>query len=263
MTGVTTSAMYWGMVRHRRYEPREHAFSFPMFMMYLDLAEIPRVFDRRLLWSARRPAPARFRRRDYFGDSATPLDDAVRTRVQAETGRRPTGPIRLLTHLRYFGHCFNPVSFYYCFDDRGERVQAVMAEITNTPWKERHAYVLDACEGTGDDLRRRWRFVKSFHVSPFMPMDLGYDWTFSTPGERLFVHMNLTRPDARVFDATLLLRRREITGLSLAGALARYPALTLQVAGRIHFEALRLWFKRVPVHPHPRRASKAGKGAPR
>lgn len=256
MRGATHSALYVGSVRHRRFEPVEHAFTFPLFMVYADLAELPGALDGWPLWSARRPALAWFRRADYFGDRATDLDAAVRDRVEAETSRRPAGPIRLLTHLRTFGHQFSPVSFYYCFDDAGERVQAILAEITNTPWKERHAYVLDAREAVGDDRRRRWRFRKAFHVSPFMPMDLGYDWTFTPPGERAFVHMNLTRPGARAFDATLMLRRRPLTGLALASALARFPAMTAQVVARIHFEALRLWIKGAPVHPHPRSAAK-------
>lgn len=257
MRSATHSALYVGAVRHRRFDPVEHEFRFPLFMVYVDLAELPAVLDGWPLCSARRPALAWFRRADYFGDRATDLDAAVRDRVEAETSRRPAGPIRLLTYLRAFGHQFSPVSFYYCFDRAGERVEAILAEITNTPWKERHAYVLDARDGKGDGRRRRWRFDKAFHVSPFMPMGLGYDWTFTSPGERAFVHMNLTRPGVRAFDATLLLRRRPLTGPAMASALARFPGMTVQVVARIHFEALRLWIKGAPVHPHPRSAAKS------
>jgi DUF1365 family protein len=219
-------------------------------MAYLDLAELEEVFHGRWLWSARRPAIAWFKRADYLGDASRPLDDEVRERVWRETGARPRGPIRLLTHLRMFGHCFNPVSFYYCFDARGERVETVVAEITNTPWRERHAYVLpvpvDAMRGA-----MRFRFGKSFHVSPFMPMAQQYDWRFGAPGERLAVHMENHDGHGKVFDATLALERREIGAASLAGALARHPFLTLRVLGAIHWQALLLWAKRVPVYAHP------------
>ncbi len=245
------SAIYDGWVRHRRFEPVRHDLSFRMFMMWLDLEELPWLFRKRLLWSAARPNVAWFRRADYLGGSGdAPLDESVRDRVQEESGRRPSGPIRLLTHLRYFGHCFNPVSFYYCFAPDGERLDAIVAEITNTPWKERHSYVLDA-SGRDDARAMRFTFGKAFHVSPFMPMDQRYDWTFQKPGDRLAVHMKNIDAQGRMFDATMALRRREITGPALAWRLARFPAMTAQVVAKIHWEALRLWIKGVPVHAHP------------
>jgi len=228
-----------------------HAFGYDLTMVWLDLAELDEVFRGRWLWSTRGPALAWLRRADYLGDPAVSLEAAVRGRVADESGRRPTGPIRLLTHLRTFGHCFNPVSFYYCYDAADERVETVVAEITNTPWNERHAYVLPA--GSSDTARRtlRFRFGKSFHVSPFMPMEVDYDWRFTAPGACLAVHMVNRQADETLFDATLALERREITGASLAGALARYPFATLRVVRAIYWQALRLWLKRVPVHVHP------------
>jgi len=215
-------------------------------MAYLDLAELDEVFRGRWLWSARAPALAWFRRADYLGDPSRPLGDEVRERVWRETGARPRGPIRLLTHLRMFGHCFNPVSFYYCFDSRGERVETVVAEITNTPWKERHAYVLPVRDG-----KLHFSFSKSFHVSPFMPMAQQYDWRMTTPGKRLAVHMENHGDAGKMFDATLALERREIGAASLAAALVRHPFLTLRILVAIHWQALLLWAKRVPVHAHP------------
>jgi uncharacterized protein len=242
------SAIFTGWIRHRRHEPRANVFRYRLFMMYLDLAELPALFDRFWLWSARRPALASWRRTDHHGSPATALDTAIRDLVAERGHARPSGPIRLLTHLRYFGHGFNPVSFYYCFDASDSRVETIVAEINNTPWGAQHCYVLP-CSGA----RRieHFRFGKEFHVSPFLPMDMGYDWRFSAPGQRLLVHMENWQDGRQVFDATLTMRRRSIGSASLATALVAYPLMTVRVVALIHWQALRLWLKRTPFHPHP------------
>lgn len=246
------SAIYEGTVRHRRFAPAAHAFDYSIFMMYLDLAELDEVFAGRWLWSASRPAPARLRREDHYGDPGVPLDESVRALVAERTGRRPEGRVGLLTHLAYFGHCFNPVSFYYCWDRAGKAVETVVAEVANTPWRERHMYVLDrrASLTRGDVMS--FRLKKEFHVSPFMDMEQEYAWAFREPGERLSVHMENHESGAKLFDATMTLRRREITGGALARCLAGWPLMTLKVVGAIHWEALKLWAKDVPVFTHPR-----------
>ena len=256
------SALYRGWLDHRRVAPRAHAFRYPLFMVYLDLAELDEVFRGRWLWSTRRTAFARFDRRDHLGDPDVPLDSAVRGLVRDRVGVAPTGPIRLLTHLRYGGYAFNPVSFYYCFDAGDRHVESVVAEVTNTPWRERHCYVLSQRRTGARTLRAR--SVKAMHVSPFHPMDLAYDWIVQQPGERLAVHMALrsasadatvsTQGTAPIFGAALSLRREPISGVSLARALARFPFMTARVIGAIHWQALRLWMKRIPVHAHPGRS---------
>jgi DUF1365 family protein len=187
-----------------------------------------------------------------------PLDSAVRDLVASRTGTRPDGPIRLLTHLRYFGHCFNPVSFYYCFDAAGTRVETIVAEVNNTPWGEQHCYVLTE-PAVGGERNLNFRSDKVFHVSPFMPMDLVYEWSFSVPDYRLNVHMAL-RPRSggdKLFDATMQLARKPITGRSLAAILLRFPVMTLEIVAAIHWQALKLWLKRVPVHTHPAKLNAA------
>jgi hypothetical protein len=238
----TASCIYEGTIRHRRREPRKQ-FEHPIALFYLDLDELPKLLGGRLV--RQRPGLLRFRRRDYLGPDRTPLADAVRDTVHAETGRRPDGPIRLLTQLRSFGHCFNPVSFYYCLDGAGEdSVDAVVAEVTNTPWGERHAYVISG--GSGD-------MAKALHVSPFMAMDHRYSIRAAVPGERLAVHIESTKNDAPAFDATLALRRRELTRGAAARLAARYPFANLRVLALIYGHAVGLKLAGAPLHGHPAR----------
>jgi uncharacterized protein len=246
---VSSSCIYEGVIRHRRLEPRRE-FCHRLALVYVDLEELPRLLGGRLVYP--RPGLVRLRRRDYLGDPAVPLDCAVRALVSERTGERPAGPIRLLTHPRSFAHCFNPVSFYYCFDLADERVQAVVAEVTNTPWGERHAYVLGAGHASGNVVDAQ--FEKAMHVSPFMGMDHRYHVCASTPGRTLSVHIGSSRAGTTVFDATMSLRRRELTRASLARTTARYPFATVRVLALIYAHALGLKLAGAPVHPHTKTA---------
>lgn len=242
------SCIYAGSVRHRRFAPVANEFRYSIFMMYLDLGELGRLFDPFWFWSARRPALAWFRRADHYGDPARPLDECIRDLVEQQTGERPTGPIRLLTHLRYFGYCFNPVSFYYCLDDEG-KVRDVVMEVNNTPWGETHCYVLPR-DPAGDG-PLRFEFDKAFHVSPFLPMDMRYRSSLTAPGGNLLVGIENWREGNKVFDAHLALRRQPITHAALARQLVMDPLVTLRVISLIMWQAARLWVKRAPYHAHP------------
>jgi DUF1365 family protein len=249
------SALYAGWVRHRREAPAVHEFRYRLCLLYLDLSELDRVFARRWLWSVERPNLAAFFRRDQWGDPTRPLDACIRELVEERTGRRPSGPIRLLTHLRYFGYVFNPASFLYCFDPEGRRVEAIVADVSNLPWRERHAYVLVPEPGAP----LRFETPKAFHVSPFMGMQMRYRWAFTTPGERLRVAIANHEADRRIFHASLSLVRRPLDGRNLARVLVTHPFHTAKVTAAIYWEALRLRRKRVPQHPHPGRAVLPGK----
>ena len=254
------SCLYEGQVQHRRIAPHDHHFHFPLFLTYLDLDELGEVFRQRWLWSTRHPAPAWFRRTDFFGDNRISLKTAICTLVEEKTGRRPSGPVRLLAHLRYFGYVFNPVCFYYCFDRADRSVETIVAEITNTPWGEKHVYVLPRQESVSISEELQFRFAKEFHISPFMPMDIQYNWFFRTPGETLRVHIENRQRDGKVFDATMNLRRMPFTAANCARVLIAYPLLTLQIICTIYWQAFRLFLKQTPFYSHPAKLKSQPKG---
>lgn len=248
------SCIYEGQVSHTRMQPVHHQFDYRIFMMYVDLDELPTLFAKRWFWSASKPALARFRRERHLGSGD--LKCAVKDLVVKQAGFRPAGPVRLLTNFAYFGYWFNPVSFYYCFAEDGETVDAIVVEVNNTPWGEQHCYV-ESCRSQVSNKPWRFEVAKQMHVSPFMPMDVHYTWVLKQPAEKLSVFMANRTFGTRDFKAMLNLQRKELTSHALAGVLLRYPLQTASTMIRIHWQALRLWLKRVPVYPHPDKAEAA------
>ncbi len=220
-------------------------------MMYLDLGELDEVFKGKWLWSSDRFNVACFNRAYHLGDPSVPLHQAVRDIVSERTGRRQEGPIRMLTQLRYFGHNFNPVSFYYCFDKEARHVETIVVEIHNTPWGERFCYVLEEKQNEGSEKDKRFALSKQFHVSPFMDMDIRYTWEFSDPGNSVRVFMSSYEKGERIFEAELSMDRREITGPKLSRMLFKYPFMNIRIIGAIYWQALRLWTKGAPFFIHP------------
>lgn len=245
------SCIFEGRVSHSRMTPAVHSFRYRIFMLYIDLDELPGLFSRRWLWSVTRPAVARFDRSRHMGPDSQPLAESVRDLLATETGVRPTGPIRLLTNFSYFGYGFNPVSFYYCFADDGDTLETIVAEVNNTPWGEQDTYVLPLADNIGKGRALRFQPIKKMHVSPFMPMDVDYDWCFTIPGERVNVYMANSKEGERVFNASMKMRRTEISGPALARVLAVFPLIPVKVITTIYWQALRLWLKRCPLYVHP------------
>jgi DUF1365 family protein len=240
------SCLYHGLVRHSRYRPRRHAFRYRLFQFFLDLDEVDSVLDRLWFCSSRRPAPIRFRRRDHLGDSQQSLKEAVHDKVRELGGPVIDGKVCLLTNLRYFGYGFNPVSFYFCYD-RDQVLRAILAEVNNTPWGEQHCYLIP--------VKSEQRFIrhqqdKAFHVSPFMDLDMTYQWTLSHPDERLLVQIENQQAGERLFDAALVMKRKTLDNRHVMQMMLSYPLMTFKVIGAIYFEALRLWLKKVPFYAH-------------
>jgi hypothetical protein len=248
---VTASAVYEGWVAHRRLDSVGHSFRYRIFLPLLDLDELPEALDPIPFWSARRPAPARFDSADFLGGSFS-LSRAARDLTEARLGRRPEGPVRVLANPRYLGLGFNPISLLFCYDQHAARVESVIAEVSNTPWRERTAYVLDGrARTTSGEIRDE--FEKAMHVSPFQSMRQRYAITVGEPGERLRVAISNLEEGRRVFSATMGLRRRELTPARMTRLLLRYPPMTIATVARIYANAVRLKLKRAPFHPHPMR----------
>ena len=244
-------AIYTGTLRHRRFEPARHEFTYPLFMAFLDVDRIPELMKVSAFTSYNRFNWASFHERDHFGDPSLPLRQRLEADAAEHSIRLPDGPIFLLTHLRYLGYNFNPISLYYCPNREG-RPDAILAEVNST-FGESHNYWLSAANQVGSPDSRIYRCPKAMHVSPFMPMQLDYRFVLPTPGERLIAHMNTLDGEHSSFDATLRLRREPWSASSLRRALLRFPWVTAKVIAAIHWEALKLYSKKAPVFTHPAR----------
>lgn len=256
------SCIYEGTVAHRRHEPVTHHFQYRLFMVYLDLDELPALVVRGGLIGDDRFAGRSFLRRDHLFDSARPLDDEVRDVIRTRTGRSSRGPIRLLTQLRYFGYFMSPLNLFFVYDDSGQRVEFVVAEVNNTPWNERHCYVLWDGNRNGRDNSLRFTHEKSFHVSPFLDMDMQYRWRLTEPADELTVHLANARDSRRLFDASMTLRRRDLSRQQLRRMKFRYPWMTAQISAAIYLQALKLWWKQCPFYPHPNKQNDSLPPAP-
>ena len=257
------SALYVGKLRHRRFIPRAHEFAYPVFMAFLDVDRLPELMSASPFSSYNRWNWTSYCERDHFGNPAQSLRERLAEDAARHGVTLPDGQIFLLTHLRYLGYVFNPVSFFYCYD-RAEKLELMMSEVNST-FGESHNYWLTPANQRDSAAAKRYTTAKKMHVSPFMGMDLDYDWIFTPPGAHLVAHMNTLSEGKPFFDATLQLEHRPWERRELHRTLAVYPLMTLRVIAAIHWQALRLWLKQVPVFTHPAklarsRAAAASKG---
>ena len=249
-----------GTIRHRRKLPAKHDFQYDIGMFGLDLDDWTGIARTSPFLSNGRFNWVSLYREDYLDPEVPDLKQAVRQRVEQSTGWVPDGPIQLITHPRYLGYVFNPVSFYLCYEqgqhpERGDVPRVILAQITNTPWKQRHVYCLE-CQNPGpgnetDWQSERFRFSKRFHVSPFNGMDQHYQWLFSFRGPELRVHMNVTEGEHKHFDATLVVRRQVFNRTTFHKSLVRFPLETIKGTAGIYWNALKLKLKGVSFHTHP------------
>jgi DUF1365 family protein len=249
------SCIYEGVVTHRRHKPVVHQFQYRLFMVYLDLGELPLLVGPGGLIADSKFASSSFLRGDHLFNRFQPLETEIRDIVLEQSGTKPEGPIRLLTQLRYFSTYFSPLNLFYVYDEQDEHVEYIVAEVSNTPWKERHCYVLwegnRTCEATELDFSH----PKQFHVSPFMEMDLEYRWQLNNPGTFLSVQLENFKDSKELFSARMQLKRRVLDRQQLRRMAFRYPLMSLQIIIAIYYQALKIWWKKCPVYPHPKKQS--------
>lgn len=254
------SAIYQGQLRHRRFYPKRHEFSYTSTLFYLDLDELPDLFNGVRGWSLEQRNLGYFHRADYLGDPRLPLKDEVRKACTTLLGYSPQGAVRVLTNLRMWGFCFNPVTFYYMFDVDAEHPRVILAQVNNTPWDERHTYALVCDIHTG---KVNTAFEKQFHVSPFNPLDMDYHWVSTVPGGQLVVHMenhaavNGVSDKQKHMDATLTMERHPWSKRHLQRLLWQQPWMTLKVPVAIYWQALKLFLKGVPFYQHQKMDSQS------
>jgi len=249
------SHIYEGRVSHCRLVPCRHYFLYKLYMMYLDLEELPELFDRYWFWSARGPALAWFRRKDHAGDHTVSITETIRGLIYKETGARHVGPIRLLTHLRYFAVCMNPVSFYFCWNMADTKIDFIVAEVHNTPWNETHCYVLDNRENQNSNDVNIFQFAKMFHVSPFMKIKQSYEWLFEIDEKQINITMDSFEGNQKMFNAAMQLNKRPVNHYQMNRILIAYPLITTKVITAIYWQAFKLWMKKVPFCSHPKYAT--------
>jgi uncharacterized protein len=240
------SSLYVGSVMHRRIRPRAHHFRYAAFWLLIDLEELPSLSGKLRLFSHNRFNLFSLHDRDHGDGTSTPL------RLQAKQHLREAGidiaggRIRLLCMPRTFGHCFNPISIYFCHH-ADSALAALIYQVHNT-FGERHSYVIPVTRQPGA-VHQHCR--KQFHVSPFLDMALNYEFRITIPDQRIAVGIRVGADDGPMFNAALVGARKNLTDGALMGMCLQMPAITLKVIAAIHWEAVRLWLKGMRYRSKP------------
>jgi uncharacterized protein len=238
------SSIYDCTVMHHRLEPKQHRFSYRIFMFYLDLNEIDDLSQRFRLFSKNRFNVFSFRDRDHLpltGKTVKEnISDFLSTKGVESSGMR----ICILTNLATFGYTFNPVSFYFCFDQENRPVCAV-AEVGNT-FGEQKLYFFD--QEQIEDGAFRKKTTKYFYVSPFIDMDADFDFHLNVPEEKLNIQINDLQHGRKFFLSTLTGRRKPISDTAMLWHFLRFPFIPLQIITQIHWQAFKLFLKKLSYH---------------
>lgn len=243
------SAIYSGIVGHKRFSPKVHQFQYRIFLLALDLDELPKLTQFRPWFAVDRFAFLSFRHQDYLQSSHQVTKQAVWEKVSALGGNNFAGQVVFLGQMRCLGFYFSPINFYYCHNQAGELCY-LLAEVSNTPWNERHYYLVDA-------QLLQTTIPKDFHVSPFMDLSMQYQWVMSALDKELKLSITNTAQNDRLFSAWLVMERQALTRRNLWRQIIRIPAMTLKTVLGIYWQALRLYLKKVPYVPYRKQSQES------
>lgn len=246
-----TQPIYTGTITHRRFHDKTHEFTYKTWMFYFDINDIENSLASYRSVSSEKFNWFSYYRRNYLNNINIPLDEAVRELIQQRTGHAPLGKIFLLTHLSCLGYCFNPISIYFVYNSTNDDLENVVLEVTNTPWGEKHYYVLSTPDEINNNIRK-YKFKKALHVSPFMQMDYQYELNLKHTDDQIIVHMSSLRNGEKHFDATLSLTATKITNNKVFEPSKRFPLMTQKGTLAIYWQALLLWLKGVKFYSHPK-----------
>ncbi|GLS83720.1 DUF1365 domain-containing protein [Paraferrimonas haliotis] len=236
------SAIYQGWVRHRRFTPKQHHFRYQMFLLAVDLDELESL-NRLSPWlKLDRFAPLSLHKQDYLDGEG--LSKVAALNKVNQLGGEGVQRVMFVGQPRCFGLYFSPINMYYCYDEQ-DQLKYLLAEVSNTPWNQRHYYLVDAPNESATSAND-----KAFHVSPFMPLEMQYRWRFSAPNKQLALHLENWQQH-KVFDATLNLKRSDLNKATVRNTIIKLPSMALKTVAAIYWQALKIWLKRVPFIPHP------------
>jgi len=237
------SGIFCGQVVHRRFEPVLHKFKYKMSMFGIDIDEINHISQKFALFGTSKFSPVKFNQKDYIVNEPGDLKERIASKVKSLGGKWDGTKVLMLIQCRCLGIYFSPVNFFYCYNKDGS-CELMLAEVSNTPWNERHYYLIDVLN---PDMTK-----KTFHVSPFMQLNMKYKWRVSEPLEKVNISIanHFEETEAAVFDAHLTLRKTPLTSLNLIKSWISLPLMVFKIVTLIYWQALKLFIKRVPFVPY-------------